>query len=149
MLVKEAAAALGPGDHGSTFGGNPLACAAALAVATTIVDEHLPEHAAAMGARLAAGLQDLIARKRGSAKAVRGRGLLLGLELDAEAAPIVDRCREAGLLVNAVQPTTLRLAPPLIVQPDEIDQALSILDRALAAASVAAAPAASAATSAH
>jgi predicted acetylornithine/succinylornithine family transaminase len=132
MLVKEKAAALVPGDHGSTFGGNPLACAAALAVCQTVVEEGLPAHAAAMGRRFAAGLQGLVDRKPGPAKGVRGRGLLLGLELEGEVAPtIVDRCREAGLLVNAVRPTTLRFAPPLIVQPDEIDQALAILERVL------------------
>ena len=137
MLVKEKAAALVPGDHGSTFGGNPLACVAALAVCQTVVEERLPEHAAAMGARFAAGLQELVTRKHGPAKGVRGRGLLLGLELDGEVAPaIVDRCREAGLLVNAVRPTTLRFAPPLIVQPEEIDQALATLDKVLAGGGV-------------
>jgi predicted acetylornithine/succinylornithine family transaminase len=132
MLVKEKAAALVPGDHGSTFGGNPLACAAALAVCETVVEEGLPKHAAAMGQRFVAGLQRLVDDRHGPAKGVRGRGLLLGLELDGEVAPtIVDHCREAGLLVNAVRPTTLRFAPPLIVQPDEIDQALAILERVL------------------
>jgi acetylornithine/succinyldiaminopimelate/putrescine aminotransferase len=100
-------------------------------VATTIVEERLPEHAAAMGARLAAGLQAQVGK--GAAKGVRGRGLLVALELDREAAPVVDACRDGGLLVNAVQSKTLRFAPPLIVQPDEIDQALAILDRVLAA----------------
>ncbi|MBI3998174.1 MAG: acetylornithine transaminase [Armatimonadetes bacterium] len=132
LLVTERAAALGAGDHGSTFGGNPLACAAALAVARTIVQERLPEHAAAMGAHLAAGLQALV--DRGLAKEVRGRGLLLALELHGEAAPVIDACRQEGLLVNAVQPNALRFAPPLIVQPAEIEQALAILGRVLAAA---------------
>ncbi len=136
LLVKEHVAALGPGDHGSTFGGNPLACAAALAVLQAVSDERLPGHAAAMGARLTEGLQALA--DRGLAKAVRGRGLLLALELNGEAGPVVDRCREAGLLVNAVQPTALRFAPPLIVTPAEIDQALAILDRVLSTAVVAA-----------
>ncbi|MGH2372095.1 MAG: acetylornithine/succinylornithine family transaminase, partial [bacterium] len=131
MLVKEKASAFVPGDHGSTFGGNPLACAAALAVAETIVRDRLPEQAAAMGARLAAGLQTQVAK--GAAKAIRGRGLLQALELEREAAPVVDACRDAGLLINAVQANTLRFAPPLIVTPDEIDQALTILDRVLAA----------------
>ncbi len=131
MLVKEKASAFVPGDHGSTFGGNPLACAAALAVAETIVKDRLPQNAAAMGARLAAGLQAHVAK--GAAKAVRGRGLLQALELGREAVPVVDACREAGLLVNAVQANTLRFAPPLTVTPDEIDQALAILDRVLAA----------------
>jgi predicted acetylornithine/succinylornithine family transaminase len=132
LLVKERAAVLEPGDHGSTFGGNPLACAAALAVITVVVEERLPEHAAAMGERLRAGLERLVAR--GLAKAVRGTGLLVGFELHGQAAPVVDRCREAGLLVNAVQPTALRLAPPLVVQPAEIDQAVAILEGVLAVA---------------
>jgi acetylornithine/N-succinyldiaminopimelate aminotransferase len=134
MLAKERASAFGPGDHGTTFGGNPLACATALAVASTIVDDRLPEHAAAMGARLAQGLQELVGR--GAALSVRGRGLLLALELGREAAPVVDACRQAGLLVNAVGPTVLRLAPPLVVAPEEVDQALSILARVLTAAPV-------------
>jgi predicted acetylornithine/succinylornithine family transaminase len=138
VLAKESAAVLGPGEHGSTFGGNPLACAAALAVITTVVEDGLPEHAARMGARLTAGLQTLVAK--GLAKGVRGQGLLLGFELNSEAAPVVDRCREAGLLVNAVQPTALRLAPPLVVQPAEIDQAVAILERVLSAAPARAGP---------
>ncbi|MGH2403982.1 MAG: acetylornithine transaminase [bacterium] len=134
MLVKEKASAFVPGDHGSTFGGNPLACAAALAVAETIVKDHLPQHAAAMGAQLSAGLQAQVAK--GAAKSTRGRGLLQALELHREAAPVIDACREAGLLINAVQANTLRLAPPLIVTPDEIDQALAILGGVLAATPV-------------
>lgn len=130
LLVKERAAVLEPGDHGSTFGGNPLACAAALTVVATVIEERLPEHATAMGERLRAGLERLVTL--GLARAVRGRGLLVGLELHGQAAPVVDRCREAGLLVNAVQPTALRLAPPLVVQPGEIDQAVAILEGVLA-----------------
>jgi predicted acetylornithine/succinylornithine family transaminase len=136
VLAREGACAFAPGDHGSTFGGNPLACAAALAVITTVVEERLPEHAAAMGARLVRGLDALVAK--GAARAVRGRGLLLALELGGEAAPVVDRCREGGLLVNAVQPSALRLAPPLVVQPGEIDQALEILEGVLTSSQVAA-----------
>jgi predicted acetylornithine/succinylornithine family transaminase len=131
VLVKEDAAALGPGDHGTTFGGNPLACAAALAVLNTIVDDGLLENVSKTGERFAAGLQGLV--DRGLARGVRGRGLLLALELNGEAAPVVDACREAGLLANAVQPNAVRFAPPLIVQPAEVDQALAILERVLAA----------------
>ncbi|MGQ0569882.1 MAG: acetylornithine transaminase [Armatimonadota bacterium] len=136
VLVKEKAAALVAGDHGSTFGGNPLACAAALAVVQTVAEDRLAENAAAMGERFTKGLQALVSR--GLARVVRGRGLLLALELHGEAAPVVDRCREAGLLVNAVQPTALRMAPPLIVRAGEIDQALAILDRVLTATGAAA-----------
>ena len=131
MLVRERAAALGPGDHGSTFGGNPLACAAALAVVQTVEEENLAAHAAAMGEILQAGLRDL-GHHAGAITAVRGRGLLVGADLDREAAPLVDACRARGLLVNGVQPRTLRLAPPLIVSAAEIREALAILERALA-----------------
>jgi len=131
LLMKEHAAALGPGDHGTTFGGNPLACAAALAVLNTVADDRLAENAATMGERFTAGLQRFV--ERGLAKGVRGRGLLLALELNGEAAPVVDRCREAGLLANAVQANALRFAPPLIVQAAEIDQALAIVEQVLVA----------------
>jgi acetylornithine/succinyldiaminopimelate/putrescine aminotransferase len=90
-----------------------------------------PARAAALGRYFAAGLQRLV--DRGLARAVRGRGLLLALELGGDAAPVVDRCREAGLLVNAVQAQTLRFAPPLIVGEAEIDQALATLEQVLAA----------------
>ncbi|MDR7521082.1 MAG: acetylornithine transaminase [Armatimonadota bacterium] len=136
LLAREPASVFAPGDHGSTFGGNPLACRAALTVLSTVIEERLPERAAAMGARLASGLWGLV--DRGLAAAVRGRGLLVGLDLHGEAAPVVDRCRAEGLLVNAVQSTTLRLAPPLIVGPDEIDQAVAILERVLSAVHTAA-----------
>ncbi|MDR7483261.1 MAG: acetylornithine transaminase [Armatimonadota bacterium] len=131
LLVREHCAALGAGDHGSTFGGNPLACAAALAVAQTIVAARLPERAGTLGRYFAAGLQRLV--DRGLARAVRGRGLLLALELGTDAALVVDRCRAEGLLANAVQAQTLRFAPPLIVSEEEIDQALAVLERVLAA----------------
>ena len=120
-----------PGAHGSTFGGNPLACAAALAVAQTVEEENLAAHAAAMGEILQAGLREL-GHHAGAITAVRGRGLLVGADLDREAAPLVDACRARGLLVNGVQPWTLRLAPPLIVSAAEIREALAILERALA-----------------
>ncbi len=127
-----AADALAPGDHGSTFGGNPLACAAALAVARTLEEEDLVGRAARVGAYLMDRLRDL-ARRHPVITEVRGLGLLVAVELAAEAAPVVDACRERGLLVNAVRPTALRLAPPLIVGETDVDQAIEILDAALAA----------------
>jgi predicted acetylornithine/succinylornithine family transaminase len=127
-----AAHALAPGDHGSTFGGNPLAAAAALAVARTLEEDDLVGRAARVGAYLMERLRDL-AHRYPAITDVRGLGLLVGVELAGEAAPVVDACRQRGLLVNAVQPTTLRLAPPLIVEEADVDDALRILDAALAA----------------
>lgn len=132
MLAKDTVAdAFQPGDHGSTFGGNFLACAAALAVVTTIEREGLVAHADDAGAYLVEQLSAL-ARRHPVISEVRGRGLMVAVELAVEAAPVVDACRERGLLINAVKPTTLRLVPPLIVTRAEIDQAVQILRQALA-----------------
>ena len=128
----EAAEAFSPGDHGSTFGGNPLACAAALAVLTTIESDGLVQRAANVGAYLLERLRAL-ARRYAVIVDVRGLGLMLAVDLSVEAAPVVDACRERGLLVNAVKPNTLRLVPPLIITPADVDEAVEILDVALAA----------------
>jgi predicted acetylornithine/succinylornithine family transaminase len=133
LLATEAASAFVPGDHGSTFGGNPLACAAALAVVETIEREDLVRHAAEVGAYFLAALKTLAGRHPVITD-VRGLGLMIALDLSIEAGPVVDACRDGGLLINAVQPQTLRIAPPLIVSTAEVDEALQILDRALSAA---------------
>jgi acetylornithine/N-succinyldiaminopimelate aminotransferase len=126
-----AATAFQPGDHASTFGGNPVSCAAALAVLDTIADDELVAAAAAKGAALADGLRALDAPH---AAGVRGSGLLLALELDAPVAAAVEQAaRERRLLVNAVAPDAVRLAPPLTVSDAEIDLAVAILDDALTA----------------
>ena len=108
-----------PGDHGSTFGGNPIVCAAASAVCDAIDDELL-ENVRARGVQLRAGLPK-----------TRGAGLLLGLELYRLAAEVVDECRERGLIVLSAGETVLRLAPPLTVTEAEVDLALSILQEVL------------------
>jgi acetylornithine/N-succinyldiaminopimelate aminotransferase len=126
-----AADVLGPGDHATTFGGNPVACAAANAVLATIAAEGLLTTAAARGTRLRDGLQRLVGQASHAA-GVRGRGLLLGLTLDAPvAAAVTAACRERFLLVNAVAADVVRLAPPLTVSRQEIDQALTALRGAL------------------
>ncbi len=119
----EVAAAFSPGDHGSTFGGQPLAMAAARATLAVLEAEDAPRRAERAGARLAAGL----ARVDG-VDHVRGRGLLLGAVLAAPVAPAVTRAAlDAGLVVNAPRPDVLRLAPSLLVSDEEIDQAVGVL----------------------
>ena len=134
LATEDAAAHFVPGDHGSTFGGNALACAAICAVLDAIEREGLVANAAACGARLVAGLERL-REKRPALGEIRGAGLLVGADLSVDAAPVVDACRARGLLVNAVRPKTLRFAPPLVVSAAEVDAALRVLDAALEAVS--------------
>ena len=109
---------LGKGDHGSTFGANPVACAAALAVLTTIESDGLLANAAAAGRQLAEGIA---ATDHPLLAGVRGQGLWLAALLTEDAAPAVEAAaRQAGFLVNAVQPDAIRLAPPLIISPAEV-----------------------------
>ncbi len=123
----EVAAAFGPGDHGSTFGGQPLALAAVKATLAVMEAEDVPRRARDRGARLRAGM----ARLPGVVS-VRGAGLLLAAQLDAPVAKAAaDRALAQGLLVNPVRPDAIRVAPPLLVRDDEIDAALRILGAAL------------------
>jgi acetylornithine aminotransferase len=111
------------GDHGSTFGGNPIACAAALAVLDTIERDGLLAQVAAVGGRLTTGLQ---AVQHPLVAGVRGRGLWLAIALTApRASDLEAAARRAGFLVNAVQPDAIRLAPPLIFSPAEADEFLA------------------------
>ncbi|MDQ5857107.1 MAG: acetylornithine transaminase [Acidobacteriota bacterium] len=135
LATEEAASHFVPGDHGSTFGGNALASAAVCAVLDAIESEGLVENAAAMGARLASGLERL-RDQHPVLRSIRAAGLLVAADLEMEAAPIVEACLARGLLVNAVRPNTLRFAPPLIVSPEEVDGALRILDKVFTSASV-------------
>lgn len=123
---------LDKGSHGSTFGGNALTCAVALAVCEVLEGEGALAHCRAMGERLVAGLQAL-ATRHPAIRAVRGRGLLIGAELDQPGAPIVERCLARGLIINCTANRVLRITPPLTVSAAEVDQALAILDGALAA----------------
>jgi predicted acetylornithine/succinylornithine family transaminase len=123
----EVAAAFGPGDHASTFGGQPLAMAAARATLRVMEDEDVCARASRAGGRLVAGLAGLP-----GVASVRGAGLLLAAQLDGpRAAEVVAAALGAGLLVNAVRPDTVRLAPSLLITDDEADEALAILGRVL------------------
>ena len=123
----EVAAAFSPGDHGSTFGGQPLALAAVKATLAVMESEDVCARARAGGARLVAGLKQLP-----GVVSVRGAGLLLAAQLEAPVAKdVAALALERGLLVNAVRPDAIRVAPPLLVRDDEIDTALGILAGAL------------------
>jgi len=120
-----------PGKHASTFGGTPLACAAALATLRVIEEEGLLARAAEAGARFKAGLSGFLGKYE-HVKEVRGRGLMLGLELDRPAKPLTEKLAEEGLLGLATAEKVVRFLPPLNVKDDEIEEALEILDDCLA-----------------
>jgi len=135
----EVARGFAPGAHASTFGGNPLACAAACEVLERILEDGLLDNTRATGEHLERRLGALVAKHRpGKASPrgcveTRGRGLLRGIALDGDAAPIVERCRERGLLVSVAGGTVVRFAPALIVTAVELDEAVDALDAALSA----------------
>jgi acetylornithine/N-succinyldiaminopimelate aminotransferase len=132
ILAAPRADVFEPGDHGSTFGGGPLASAAAIAVMRAITSEGLVDHAAEMGDYLAESLSAL--RENGAPIAgIRGRGLMLGVALERDIARDVARAAlDGGLIVNAIGDRTLRLVPPLIITRDEVDIAVQRLSAAFA-----------------
>jgi acetylornithine aminotransferase len=130
LTTSEFAASLGPGTHGSTFGGNPLACSAALATLNIIEADDLPRKAYIVGGRLRSGLEKL-GEKHSMVTGVRGLGLLLGMELSEPAAPFVEALMKKGFLVTAVAEKTLRFTPPLNITEIEVDGVLTALDEIL------------------
>jgi acetylornithine/N-succinyldiaminopimelate aminotransferase len=126
LVSDDAAEGFAPGDHASTFGGNPVTCAAASAVCDELTDEFLAT-VTTNGVVLADGLVALPAIRE-----VRGAGLMLGAELDRPAADVVSACAERGLLVGTAGADVLRLTPPLIVTTTEIEYALGVLEEVLA-----------------
>lgn len=131
VAKDEVAAAFQPGDHASTFGGNPLACAAALATAETIINENLEENAAHVGAYMMGLLQE-IGQKYSFFKEVRGKGLIIGMELTIEGKEIVQKCQHRGLLINCTNQNILRFVPPLNITTINVDTAIEILELVLA-----------------
>ncbi len=121
LVGGAASGVLGPGMHGSTFGGNPLACAAALAVVNTIEDEHLVEHAEAMGERLRNALADGLAGLN-SVVEIRGSGLMIGIVMAHPCGELVTRALDRGLLINVTADNVVRLLPPLIIDEAEVDE---------------------------
>jgi len=132
LATDGVAAAFTPGTHGSTFGGNPFATAVGLTVFTTLMEERLPERAATVGRRLREQLEAVCGRRPKAATAVRGRGLLIGVDVVPPVADVITACRERGLLALSAGDNTLRLAPPLITDEGSARRAVEIIDQVLA-----------------
>ncbi|WP_296801833.1 acetylornithine transaminase [uncultured Methanobrevibacter sp.] len=128
LATEKVASAFVPGDHGTTFGGGPLVCAAANAVLDTIVDENILDNVNEVGDYFISELKkldkDVIAE-------VRGKGLMVGLELTKPGAEYVDKLREAGFLINCTADKVLRFVPPLIITKEEVDEFVKALDEIL------------------
>lgn len=131
LANEEVSRGFEPGTHNSTFGGNPFATAAALYVQHQIDELGLLERCREQGAFLGNALRMLAERRRPRTRAARGRGLIQGLVLEGDAAPIVNKARERGLLVSAVGQNVIRFVPALIVERAQIEEAVAILDRVL------------------
>jgi predicted acetylornithine/succinylornithine family transaminase len=132
LLRSRIADAVSPGDHGSTYGGNLLACRAGIYFVDQLLDGGLIAHVQRVGAHLERGLREL-ASKHAMVKEVRGQGVMRGLDLDRPASDIVDEARKAGLLVNGTSKTVVRLLPPLTVTEEEVNEAMTRLDAAMTA----------------
>jgi len=131
MIAKEQiAASLTPGKHASTFGGNALACAAAIAVIETIEQDNLLENATQLGQYTMDKLNQL-KQKHPIINDVRGIGLMIGVQLTSSCAQIVDKCLDKGLRINCTNDNVLRFMPPMIATRNHIDQAIDILDSVL------------------
>jgi len=124
-LARGAAAeTLVPGSHGTTFGGNPLACRAGLAVVDTIERNDLVTRAQALGAHMLAGFRAALADVAG-VREIRGRGLMIGIELDRDCGELMRRALDAGLLINVTAGNTIRLLPPLVISDDEAERIIA------------------------
>ncbi|WP_239751260.1 ornithine--oxo-acid transaminase [Mammaliicoccus sp. H-M34] len=119
---------LTPGTHGSTFGGNPLACAVSIASLDVLIDESLPERSEQLGKKLLSGLQNI---DSSIIKEVRGRGLFIGIELNENAQSIVSSINEQGVLCKETQGNIIRLAPPLVIEEDDINTIISVITQTI------------------
>ncbi|MBN2284392.1 MAG: acetylornithine transaminase [Deltaproteobacteria bacterium] len=131
MLAREnVASCFEPGNHATTFGGNPLAMAAGIAVMETLLDENIPAQCREMGDYFRGELEKL-KNRRSVIRDVRGRGLMVGVELAVEGGGMVRACLERGVLINCTCGNVLRLVPPLIVSGDDIDRVVNVLDEVM------------------
>ena len=127
----ELAKGFAPGTHASTFGGNPLACAAGNAVLSTIVEDKLLARVVELGEHLEAGLSQIATKHAARAIGPRGQGLLRGLALNGDATPVVAACRDKGVLLSVAGGTVVRFVPPFVVTKEELDRGLHALDGSL------------------
>jgi len=131
FLTKDSAALLGPGEHGTTFGGNALACEVGYSVLKYMIDNDLPAQVTKRGEHLERRLISL-ADRQPMVTEVRGKGLIWAIELDRPVSEaVVGRCLKEGLLINGVKPTALRFVPPFTVSEEELDRAVDIVERVL------------------
>jgi acetylornithine aminotransferase len=128
LATMSAAAAFGPGSHASTFGGNPLACAAALAVFRVLLDGRVLDQARRMGEYLSKGLSECKDCHH-LVRDVRGLGLLQGMEIEIDTKAVVSDCLKRGILINATGDHVLRFVPPLIISQPEVDRLLDVLSQ--------------------
>ena len=128
LASKEILGVYQPGDHGSTFGGNPLGCAVARAALRVLIDERLVERSAALGSYFLGQLQTL---RSPAVKEIRGRGLWIGMELHQPARPYCEALKELGVLCKETHDHVIRIAPPLVISRDEIDWALARIRRVI------------------
>lgn len=132
VMTKAVSEPLTIGGHGSTYGGNPVACAAGLATWNVVEQEGLMQHASEQGARLM-GMLETLQSKTDAVESVRGRGLMIGLALKREARPVFEKARNAGLLVTLAGTHVLRILPPMIATDAHCEEATSILEKVLKA----------------
>lgn len=131
MATDKVASAFHAGDHGSTFGGNPLACAAACVVLDALIDGNLMENAKEIGAYLQSKFEEYKAKYPNLIKEVRGRGLILGMELTRPGREIANECLDYGAIINCTAGNVLRFVPPLNITKAHVDELISVLDKIL------------------
>jgi acetylornithine/N-succinyldiaminopimelate aminotransferase len=131
LAKEEFASAIGPGQHGSTFGGGPLACRVALEFLAIVEEEKLLENVNKVGAYLRHSLEEIVEKRGSVAKEVRGRGFIQGIQLDIPARPIVDAGLAEGVLFNSTQDTVVRFLPPFLMAEKHVDKGMRVLKKLL------------------
>ncbi|KAF2479133.1 acetylornithine aminotransferase [Neohortaea acidophila] len=132
LVTDEVASKIVPGDHGTTFGGNPLACRISHYLVTRLADPELQTHVQHQGKQFEKGLREIAHRlPEGVVKEIRGRGLIIGMQLNSAVAPVIQAARERGLLIINAGTDVLRFVPPLIIEDAEVEKGMEVLEEAL------------------